>query len=459
MESINSKYQLSFLVSKYFKEGRWILYNWLNTEYIAISDIQHPLYKILESKNSDNFLPYMVNDSYFEFEYLIDKYFFTSKQENIRLIVEEKYRVANSEKKLHLILMVVNQACNFDCLYCYEDHTKKQRMGEYEIDILINLINKSHLKEIGIDYFGGEPLLNADFLINFNQKLIEINKEKNRNFTSSITTNGYLLKIDLFKKLLKSNISNYQITIDGIEEDHNNLRPLKNGKATYSTVFNNLKAISKLSYKFNFTITLRINFNTKTATELKRNLILTELKKNFGNDKRFCIYPHSIDNWKLENIENDIYIDNKQADEIYNKYEEEIITHGFNPFSIINYGYSESHSCFADKSNSFVVYPAALSVNKRDLALQKCTIALSNPKNNVGFITETSEITLNQNFHHWVKGTPFKKEECKTCFFVLNCYGSVCPLNTINNNNVTCPKEKKQEIELTQKIVNYIENN
>ena len=49
---------------------------------------------------------------------------------------------------------------------------------------------------------------------------------------AQITTNGYLLDVETFKKLLKCNIYSYEITLDGFESDHNKNRPLKNGDPT-----------------------------------------------------------------------------------------------------------------------------------------------------------------------------------------------------------------------------------
>ncbi|MDI9365461.1 MAG: radical SAM protein [Flavobacterium sp.] len=453
-----NRYEFSFLVTKYKDGNAWVLYNWLDTQNVKIDDSYHPIYQILES-NQVTFPPFEIEDDFSEFEFLLEHKFIVSNQDETRNIVQEKYKETNSNKKLNLILMVVNEACNFDCVYCYEDHSQKQKMGEYDKLLLKQFIEKHSLQELGIDYFGGEPLLNSDFLLSFNKMMIELSNERNINFTSSITTNGYLLTKELFERLINVRINNYQITLDGLKEDHNKLRPLKNGKGTFDTIYSNLKTIAQLPESVHFSITIRINFNTLTATDEKRNEFLNLLSQDFGGDSRFSIHAHSIGNWKGEEDKEGVYMKENVAQELNQKYDNEVQSFGFNSFKIINYAYKESSSCFADKSNSFVIFPAELSPDRKILKVQKCNIALKNPLNTTGYISENGDMIFNSNWHHWVKGTPFKKQGCQNCFFVLNCYGSSCPLNTLLTGEVTCPIEKTKEIELVKDILNFIENN
>jgi uncharacterized protein len=390
---------------------------------------------------------------------LVESKFFVKNQDEVREIVKEKYAETNTSKKLELILMVVNEACNFDCVYCYEDHSQKDRMGEYEKQVLTRFIEKQKLNEIGIDYFGGEPLLNKEFILSFNKSILEYANNNSIHFTSSMTTNGYSLTKELFEKFLDLKITNYQITLDGNREDHDKLRPLVNGKGSFDKIYKNLVEISKIDKERYFSITIRINFNHITATKEKREQFLSLLKKDFGGDNRFLIHPHPIGNWKNETDANGFYMDKKTANELEKEYEEEVRSYGFNPFSIVNYSGIDSNSCYADKKNNLVVYPASLCSEKKTLKVQKCTVALKNPANTSGYISPEGEFIQNSNWGVWVKETPFKKEGCKSCFFVLNCYGSSCPLNTLLFNEVICPQEKHQEIDLVKRIVSYIDSN
>ena len=83
---------------------------------------------------------------------------------------------------------------------------------------------------------------------------------------AQITTNGYLLDVETFKKLLKCNIYSYEITLDGFESDHNKNRSLKNGNGSYNIILNNLRAIRDEVKSRVFQIVIRVNL-TKTTLD------------------------------------------------------------------------------------------------------------------------------------------------------------------------------------------------
>lgn len=69
-------------------------------------------------------------------------------------------------------------------------------------------------------YHSGEPLLAMDIIESMSVRIMEICKKAKRKYISDITTNGYLLSLDVFRKLLDLNVIEYQITIDGPKEIH-----------------------------------------------------------------------------------------------------------------------------------------------------------------------------------------------------------------------------------------------
>ena len=181
------------------------------------------------------------------------------------------------------------------------------------------------------------------------------------------------------------------------------------------------------------------------------------LKSIIGSDERFTINPHVIKDWGGV-IETSIFLPPKKSMEIEQEYIQTIVKKGFTSFNILSYSSPESNSCFADKKNNFVVYPAESSVDGDKLNVQKCTVGLFDEQNTVGFISGNGELVLNEHMNTWVSDSPFKKNECSSCFFVLNCFGSSCPLNTIRKGYVTCPEEKYREIEIVKEIISFTSN-
>lgn len=456
----HKSYKLSFLVTSYKEYDAWVLYNWANTQNLIIEDKLHPLYALLDEDKARKEMPsFLVNGDDSDFEYLKDNAFLVKNDNETIGYVEEQYRLANSINVLDLILMPANQACNFDCVYCYEDHSIKHRMGDFDEEAILCFIKNHNLNKLGIDYFGGEPLLNSKFIMKFNKRAIKYCSDNSIEFTSSMTTNGYLLNSELFLKLLDVKVNNFQISIDGVKSDHDNFRPLKNGKETFDKIYNNLIEISHLPKYHKFMIIIRINFNEKTASQEKQDDFLKALKNDFGEDNRFVINPHVIVNWKGSNDEsNKLYMPISKGMEVEGEYRDTLRKFKLNPFNMVNYSGVESSSCYADKRNTFVIFPSASSREKDNLPVQKCTIGIFDDFNSVGHIDAKGVFYGNDNIEKWTTGSPFKKNECRTCFFVLNCYGSACPLNTIRSNFVKCPDEKYKEVEIVKEIMCFIQS-
>ena len=97
-------------------------------------------------------------------------------------------------------------------------------MNVDHIERIVKLCEQYKDKFVRIEYFGGEPLLNKNFI---SKLASELNLRKIP-FTASITTNATLINENILTLLYQSNVKVFQITIDGVEETHNTLRPAFN---------------------------------------------------------------------------------------------------------------------------------------------------------------------------------------------------------------------------------------
>lgn len=148
-------------------------------------------------------------------------------------------------------------------------------------------IANAGIKRIILHLFGGEPLLFLDDILPFIAGLKNIGVT----VSGSATTNGYLLNEKNFKEMLDYGITSFQITIDGDPQSHNETRKLLDGSETYSTIFQNLKNISKS--KDNFSVVVRCNMNKTT----KMDQFLQDFKSAFRADERFSLLLFPIARW------------------------------------------------------------------------------------------------------------------------------------------------------------------
>ena len=151
---------------------------------------------------------------------------------------------------LKAICLHVAHDCNMDCGYCFAGKGEYQgekglmsfETGKRAIDFLIE--NSPERKNLEVDFFGGEPLLNWDVC----KKLVEyarsIEKEHNKNFRFTLTTNGLLVDDDVIEFSNKE-MSNVVLSLDGQKCVNDKMRKTKNGKGTYDLIIDKFKKFAE----------------------------------------------------------------------------------------------------------------------------------------------------------------------------------------------------------------------
>ena len=303
-------------------------------------------------------------------------------------MIPDLLSISLSPKLLDLIIFPTEK-CNFRCTYCYEDfqNGKMSRDTINSIKKLIkNRIDNLHL--LSISWFGGEPLLAKDIIYEISEYIIE-NKKESLNFNSNITTNAYLLDKTTFIKLCKCNISRFQVSIDGMEDIHNNTRKLANGLGSYGQIIKNLKSIRDETNQ-DVTIIIRLHYSLDTLEELEDTIIF--LKNEFSSDKRFKILIKSLKKLGGNN-------DNVLKNHDYSS-EKLFVNNLKYKLGLEDFSYQETvqqHICYASRANSFAIRSTG--------ELAKCTVALNHPMNRIGKLNSDGLLSINDNkIKLWING-------------------------------------------------------
>ena len=256
------------------------------------------------------------------------------------LVFNKVNEIINNSEYLSLILFPTLE-CNLKCVYCYENK-EQQYMSNQTFNNLFLAIKEycveKKIKYLKIEWFGGEPLLCVNKIIEFTTKVNCFCVENNIVFQHSMTTNGYLLSFDIVKKLLNCKITTYQITIDGISRTHDLLRPLKNGNGTWQKIIDNLIIMKKSNLYF--TVLIRINYNYEVLDYIDE--FLDFYKENFAKDERFkLVFKHIVPtNYHSFILDELLYICKEKG----------LLLKTNLDFSC------GSELCYANKKNSFVIY-------------------------------------------------------------------------------------------------------
>lgn len=163
-----------------------------------------------------------------------------------KLFAEDKYAglAIDFKKKNNVIKALclhVAHTCNLTCDYCFASQGKYQgeralmsfEVGKQAIDFLV--ANSGTRRNLEIDFFGGEPLMDWDVVKQLVAYARSIEKEKNKNFRFTLTTNGVLVDDEVIEFANKE-MHNVVLSLDGRREIHDRLRRTVNNKGSYDII-------------------------------------------------------------------------------------------------------------------------------------------------------------------------------------------------------------------------------
>jgi uncharacterized protein len=348
-----------------------------------------------------------------------------------RLCAEE--RVAALDK-LQLVLLP-NEQCNFRCKYCSQTFARKKMRRDVIEGVVAHVRSRApSLRSLSVGWFGGEPLTAPEIIDEVAGRLQSICEEHGVDYSSSMTTNGYLLKESVARMLLKREVRGFQITIDGRREDHDRLRVLGDGHTgTFDRIFANLRMLRALDEQFK--VVLRVNFDRRSAPLMDPFLDLLEAE--FAHDERFCIDFHPVGRWGGPN-DPQLAVCGRDEGQLNSvDLGRRAISRGLDPAGVRDKLLPGGSKCYAAKPYSFVI--------GSDGTVYKCTVAFEDPRNHVGRITANGELLLDAAKHEmWIGQGADKDSGCRSCFFSPSCQGNACPLHRMDTGARPCPSIKTQ---------------
>ncbi len=167
-------------------------------------------------------------------------------KENGKLFTEDIYEgrafdLKNRSTVIKALCLHVAHTCNLNCEYCFASQGKYHgeralmtlEVGKRALDFLVE--NSGTRRNLEVDFFGGEPLMNWEVVKDIVRYGRELEKTHNKKFRFTLTTNGVLLDDDVIDFANKE-MHNVVLSLDGRREIHDHLRKTVNGKGSYDTI-------------------------------------------------------------------------------------------------------------------------------------------------------------------------------------------------------------------------------
>ncbi len=174
-------------------------------------------------------------------------------EENKKLFTPDVYEDMafewkNNSKVIKALCLHIAHTCNLNCSYCFASQGKYQgeralmsfEVGKQAFDFLV--ANSGSRRNLEVDFFGGEPLMNWDVVKQLVAYARIIEKEHNKNFRFTLTTNGVLIDDDVIDFLNKE-MDNVVLSLDGRKEVHDRFRVDYAGNGSYDKILPKFKKL------------------------------------------------------------------------------------------------------------------------------------------------------------------------------------------------------------------------
>ncbi len=393
-DGIQKKSQFNYVSNT--KSGH-LIYNTLYNSLTRLTDKEYTLY-ITGNVEDEQTLNQFISQGI-----VVDSS--TDELEQYNLYV--KYASLYVKQKPH-ITVTPTMECNASCFYCYEDGVRCGRMDKTDCSYIIRFLKTLDCSQgIDVTWFGGEPLMNQEWMDTFSESL----EKEGIDFSAFIITNGSKITDEVIERMVtKWRIDDIQITLDGCFEEYA-LR--KNYMDCDGNIYYRiLRIIGKLA-NAGISVQVRMNADRNNMDSILQ--AVEDISNLYGDNSLINCYPAFLsgteyplsDREKIEFIKRMIEISNGKFN--VNKY---------------LYRLPRTMACYYNQANAFSVD------TKGDIFI--CEHLLGHEECSLGNIK--SEVKIEQ---REISG---RRIECQKCVFLPKCQGGC--IDALKHGEIPCFTDK-----------------
>ena len=251
------------MVHQYKNNGYNIVLDVNSGSVHVVDDLVYDMIALYESKSLDEIVEELsgtyaeadLREAYGEIETLVKEECLFTKDIYKDYIFDFKRRPT----VVKALCLHIAHDCNLACKYCFaeegEYHGRRALMsfevGKKALDFLI--ANSGSRRNLEVDFFGGEPLMNFDVV----KQLVAYGRERekihDKNFRFTLTTNGVLINQDVIDFANKE-MANVVLSCDGRKEVNDFMRPFRGGQGSYDRIMPKFKQVAESRDQNNYYI-------------------------------------------------------------------------------------------------------------------------------------------------------------------------------------------------------------
>ena len=328
-----------------------------------------------------------------------------------------------------VVTLTTTMNCNLGCYYCYESRSG-ERLHANDVSAIVGWVEQG-LKSVPaeglhIDWYGGEPMLNAEFIEAASLALQELCAKLESPYSASIISNGTAWPEDVGSFVARHRIRQAQISFDGLQENHDRRRRYRPGYTRGSSSSSFALAVGLVDRLLDHTrVDLRVNLDRYNQNDLLPFVAFATSRGWFSKKFPAVIQPARLASFSerssfMRKTEMSVseydglrqrLRDSTSCDVLI---EESEIPDGF--------PYPKTSVCAALAGRSFVVgadglaYRCGLQVGEKQRAVGRVAAADS----------QTTEVSKFADKTWWDSFDPTVQPSCSRCSFLPICWGG-CP--------------------------------
>ncbi len=240
------------MIHQYKLNGYNIVLDICSGSVHAVDDVAYDIISIFENNSRQDVLSQIYSKykdtegvTFSEVEECYDQV--VQLKESGKLFVPDTFKPMAGELKrktsgvVKALCLHIAHTCNLNCAYCFASQGKYHgeravmsfEVGKRALDFLVE--NSGNRRNLEVDFFGGEPLMNFQVVKDLVAYARSIEKEKNKNFRFTLTTNGLLIDDDVID-FSNREMSNVVLSLDGRKEIHDRYRVDYSGKGSWDRI-------------------------------------------------------------------------------------------------------------------------------------------------------------------------------------------------------------------------------
>ncbi len=217
--------------------------------------------------------------------------------------VSDELNISFTNLNIKAICLNIAHACNMKCRYCFasadgswaDPGLMSPHTGKRAVDFLIE--HSGDNRNLEVDFFGGEPLLNFDVL----QEVVRYGRNRGaecgKHFNFTLTSNALLLNEAVQEFVLENDLS-VILSLDGRPEVNDRHRILNGGGGSYHTILPNIRSMvakKPVSYYVRGTFTRKnLDFSKDLEHIVELGLDCLSLEPAVGSNTDFSIQAEDL---------------------------------------------------------------------------------------------------------------------------------------------------------------------